>query len=330
MSSACSSPTAGWAMLASWLSCRSPLSWPVPRPSWGIGAAGAWRGEVVAIVGAALLVVGIGGALRGEVVGQQTPAPMLRELAVQLAAHVPDGARFVTQRDFPNERRITGVSHPDFWLPWASGRDTLNLFNIESSTTGWPGHLADHLTEQPPEVAADELARLGVTHVAVINDQAAQPFLASSRFATVWRSPPMALLAVAPRQSQPAPGSLLSTPVAAQARLVRAEAQHLVIEATTGEPTSATIAVAWSPKWHAGVNGRAAALGRSANGLLMLSLPAGTSSIELVFAPDVWDALGATLTGLVFAALGGLAWRRRHGAQGRSQAKVARKLDLSR
>ena len=74
----------------------------------------------------------------------------------------------------------------------------------------------------------------------------------------------------------------------------------------------------------------AAALGRSANGLLMLSLPAGTSSIELVFAPDVWDALGATLTGLVFAALGGLAWRRRRGAQGRSQAKVARKLDLSR
>jgi hypothetical protein len=291
-----------------------------------------WRvaGETVAIMAAALLVVGIAGATRSEVVGQQTPTPQLRALAAQLAAHVPDGARFVTQRDFPNERRITGVPHPDFWLPWASGRDTLNLFNIESSTTGWPGHLADHLTEQPPEVAADELARLGVTHVAVINDQAAQPFLASSRFTTVWRSPPMALLAVASRQGQPAPGSLLSIPVAAQARLVRAEAQHLVIEATTGEPASATIAVAWSPKWHAGVNGRAAALGRSASGLLMLSLPAGTSSIELVFAPDVWDALGATLTGLVFAALGGLAWRRRRDGQGRSQAKVARKLDLSR
>jgi hypothetical protein len=291
-----------------------------------------WRvaGEAVAIVSAALLVVAVSGASRGEVVGQQTPAPMLRALAVELAAHVPDGTRFVTQRDFPNERRITGVSHPDFWLPWASGRDTLNLFNIESSTTGWPGHVADHLTEQPPEVAADELARLGVTHVAVINDQAAQPFLASSRFVTVWRSPPMALLAVAPRQGQPAPGSLLSTPVAAEARLVRAEAQHLVIEATTGEPTSATIAVAWSPKWHAGVNGRAAALGRSANGLLMLSLPAGSSTIELVFAPDVWDVLGATLTGVVFAALGGLAWRRRRGAQGRSQAEVARNLDLSR
>lgn len=291
-----------------------------------------WRvaAETVAIVAAALLVVGTAGATRGKVVGQQTPTPQLRALAVQLAAQVPEGARFVTQRDFPNERRITGVSHPDFWLPWASGRDTLNLFNMESSTTGWPGHVADHLTEQPPEKAADELVRLGVTHVAVINDQAAQPFLASSRFTTVWGSPPMALLAVAPRQGQPAPGSLLSTPVAAEARLVRAEPQHLIIEATTGESTSATIAIAWSPKWHAGVNGRAAALGRSANGLLTLSLPAGTSTIELVFAPDIWDALGATLTGLVFAALGGLAWRRRRGTQGRSRAKVAHKLDISR
>jgi hypothetical protein len=291
-----------------------------------------WRvaREAVAIVSAALLVVGISGASRGEVVGQQTPTPMLRALAVQLAAHVPDGARFVTQRDFPNERRITGVSHPDFWLPWASGRDTLNLFNIESSTTGWPGHVSDHLTEQPPEAAADELARLGVTHVAVVNDQAAQPFLASSRFATVWRSPPLALLALSPRQGQPAPGSLLSTPVAAEARLVRAEPQHLVIAASTGQPTAATFAVAWSPKWHARVNGHPAALGRSANGLLMLSLPAGSSTIELVFGPDGWDVLGATLTGLVLAALGGLAWRGRLGVQGRSQAEVARELDVSR
>jgi hypothetical protein len=293
---------------------------------------GHWRvaGEMVAIVAAALLVVGTGGGTRGEVVGQQIPTPPLRALAGQLAAQVPEGARFVTQRDFPNERRITGVSHPDFWLPWASGRDTLNLFNIESSTTGWPGYVADHLTEQAPEAAADELARLGVTHIAVINDQAAQPFLASSRFTTLWRSPPMALLAVKPHPGQPAPGSLVSTPGAATARLVHAEAQHLVIQASTGQSTSAFIAVAWSPKWHARVNGHTAALGRSAHGLLTLSLPAGASTIELIYGPDVWDVLGATLSGLVLAALGGLAWRRRPDAQGRSQAEAPAKLDLSR
>jgi hypothetical protein len=44
----------------------------------------------------------------------------------------------------------------------------------------------------------------------------------------------------------------------------------------------------------------------------------------------VWDVLGATLTGLVLAALGGLAWRRRCGGQGRSQGEVARELDVSR
>jgi hypothetical protein len=280
-----------------------------------------WRvaGEAVTILCAVLLVVGTSGASRDEVVRQQTPTPTLRALAVQLAAHVPDGARFATQRDFPNERRITGVSHPDFWLPWASGRDTLNLFNIESSTTPWPGHVSDDMTKQPPDVAADQLSRLGVTHVAVVNDQAAQPLLASPRFATVWRSPPLALLAVSPRQGQPAPGSLLSAPVTAEARLVRAEAQHLVIKASTGQPTSATIAVAWSPKWHARVNGREAALGRSADGLLMLSLPPDKSTIELVFRPDAWDALGATLTALAIAALAGWAWRRRLGAAKGSQ-----------
>ena len=224
--------------------------WPVPRPSWG-SAPLARRGGG-RLVSAALLVVGIGGALRGEVVGQQTPAPMLREL--QLAAHVPDGARFVTQRDFPNERRITGVSHPDFWLPWASGRDTESVQHrvVHHRLARSPGGPPDRTASRG---GGRRLARLGVTHVAVINDQAAQPFLASSRFATVWRSP------TGPARGRTSPGPArtgitLSTPVAAQARLVRAEAQHLVIEATTGEPTSATIAVAWSPKWHAGVNGR--------------------------------------------------------------------------
>ncbi len=285
-----------------------------------------WRlvGEAVAIAAAAVLVVGIAGATRSEVAGRQTPTPTLRALAGQLATQVPQGARFVTQRDFPNERRITGVSHPDFWLAWASGQDTLNLFNIESSTTGWPGQVADHLTEQPPDQAADELARLGVTHVAVINDQAAQPFLASSRFTTVWRSRPMALLAVAPRPGQPAPGSLVSTPVPAQARLVRAQAQHLVIQASSGQPTSASIAVAWSPKWHARLNGHPAALGRSANGLLTLSLPAGQSTIELIYGPDLWDLLGATLSGLMLAALGGWARRRRRGSQGGSEGLSAK------
>jgi hypothetical protein len=74
----------------------------------------------------------------------------------------------------------------------------------------------------------------------------------------------------------------------------------------------------------------AAALGRSANGLLMLSLPAGTSTIELLFGPDLWDVVGTTLTALALAVLAGLVWRRRRGTQGRSVAEDAGKLDVSR
>jgi hypothetical protein len=44
-SSACSSPTADSAMLAFSPSCRSPPSWPMPRPGWGSSPAGAWRGR---------------------------------------------------------------------------------------------------------------------------------------------------------------------------------------------------------------------------------------------------------------------------------------------
>jgi hypothetical protein len=62
----------------------------------------------------------------------------------------------------------------------------------------------------------------------------------------------------------------------------------------------------------------------------MLSLPAGTSTIELVFSPDVWDVLGTTLTALALAVLAGLVWRRHRGAQGGPVAEVAGKLDTSR
>jgi hypothetical protein len=59
-------------------------------------------------------------------------------------------------------------------------------------------------------------------------------------------------------------------------------------------------------------------------------LPAGESTIELVYGPDGWYLLGASLSGLVLAGLGGLAWRGRHGPKGRPVAEVPAKLDLSR
>jgi uncharacterized membrane protein YfhO len=79
--------------------------------------------------------------------------------------------------------------------------------------------------------------------------------------------------------------------------------------------TSATVAVAWSPKWHGRIDGRPVALGHTDDGLITVRLPAGRSTLDLAYEPDGWDHLGVAVSALTVAllvALGVLAlWRRR-------------------
>lgn len=74
------------------------------------------------------------------------------------------------------------------------------------------------------------------------------------------------------------------------------------MEVTAHAPVAATFAVAWSPKWSARLNGRDVELGATDLGLLTLALPAGTHTVDLAFARDVWDGLGAALTAATLAA----------------------------
>jgi 6-pyruvoyl-tetrahydropterin synthase related domain len=269
-----------------------------------------WLGDLASVAGAVVLVVLATGPDR-HLARVDTPSPQLRQLAAVARERVPPGVRFAVQRSYGIEQHNTGVSMPSSWLAWASGRNVANMFNPESSPLAdGPAFAADRITEQPPAVAADELARLGVTHVAVVDDQAGRALFASPRFRVLWRSAPLALLEVRPRPNQPAPGSLLATAAPGQAELLRADPEDLVIRVETAAPTTATVATSWSPKWHATVNGQAAPLGRSPDGLLALALPAGPSTIALSFRPDRWDHLGAAVTLLSLAALAALARRR--------------------
>jgi hypothetical protein len=269
-----------------------------------------WLGDLAAVTGAAVPVVLAAGPDR-RLTSLDAPSPQLRQLAVVVRERVPPGARLAVQRSYGIEQRNTGVSMPSGWLAWASGRNVANMFNAESSPlAGGPAFAADRITKQPPAVAADELARLGVTHVAVVDDQAGRALFVSPRFAVLWHSAPLALLEVRARPGQPVPGSLLATAAPARARLLRADPEELLIKVETAAPTSATVATGWSPKWHATVNGQPAPLGRSPDGLLALALPAGPSTIALSFRPDRWDHLGAAVTLLTLAALAALARQR--------------------
>ncbi len=261
-------------------------------------------GELLALAAAVALVL-VGGSVR-DVVRQQTPALQLRAMAAELARVVPDGARFATQREWPQEIAITGITMPDNWLAWASGRDTLNIFNVESSTSPGPDYEPDRMTSQGAGQAASELLHLGVTHVALTDEAAAKPMATSRFFQVIWRDPPMAVLAVKPVPGWPAPGSLLQTDSPEEAHLIRGEAEHLEIAVQADRRQLATVAVGWSPKWHAWVNGTPVRLERSQEGLILLPLPAGASTVMLRFQQDRWDLLGIAVT--VLTVLGLLIW----------------------
>lgn len=232
------------------------------------------------------------------------PVPSMRAAAARLGKVVPDGARFATARDYPSEIDHTGIVQPDTWLARTSGRNSLNGFNLESSSTPSPDLEPEHIASKTPEESASTIARLGVSHLVTTSDELTDRLASSPRYLVVWRSSPMAILAVQPEGEHPPPTSLLGTDAPAGARLSRTEPEDVRIEANVSEATAATIALAWSPKWHATVNGRRVRLHANHDGLLALHLPKGRSRIELRYEPDSWDRLGIALSAGTLVALG--------------------------
>jgi negative regulator of sigma E activity len=279
-----------------------------------------WRGAGPAAVAAAMLVavavvVSPFGPDRGSASEFEPPIPQLQHAAAELRRDVPDGARFVTQREYPGEVLRTGVLLPPTWLARASGRNSLNGWNLESSSTPEPDLEPDlYLGKRPAATQADVLSRLGVSHVVTTGDPFADALAASDRFELVWREPPIAIFAVRPRPGQPDPAALVATDAPATARFTRADPERLRIRVDASAATPATVAVAWSPKWHGRVDGRPVAVGHTDDGLITVRLPAGSSTLELAYGPDGWDRLGVAVSALTVAllgALGVLALRRR-------------------
>ena len=235
----------------------------------------------------------------------------MRHAAQELARVVPDGARFATARDYPSEIGRTGMIEPPFWLAQVSGRNTINGFNLEATSTAVALGGVDSLSSGPPEAAADRLARLGVTHVVTTSDAQRVRLTQSGRFALVWEEAPMAVLSVVAPSGQPDPSSLVSGSVPMTAALTDPSPEHMRFTATPSEPAAVTIAVAWSPKWRAQVGGRDAAITRTPDGLMQVQLPPGTSEIELRYQRDGWDVAGFAVSVLSIGGLVAWWWRRR-------------------
>lgn len=269
-------------------------------------------GEALAISAAAALFLVPLGPLRQVVRPLSDPAPPLQEAAAVLARVVPNGARFASPTGYPAEAAGYGFYHPAWWLAWRSGRNCLTGLALESTSTPWVIQVPEDMSRQPPDEAADALARLGVTHVVAPSASLVDHLAASSRFRLVWDFPPMGIFAVSPRTGHPHPSSLFATEQPAAAVLQGVGPEEWRFEASSEQPTPATIAIAWSPKWQLTLNDHPHPLGRSPDGLLTLMLPPGTSRIALAYRRDGWDRLGLILTALsVGGVLGWLGFSRK-------------------
>ncbi len=287
-----------------------PLATLIARATKGLGL----PGDALALAVAAGIVLVPVTPYRAFAKQSAAPIAQLREAAEQLHVVMPDGARFATQRDFPAEISTTKVVNPDRWLAWASGRYTLNNFNVESSQSPDAAYQGEHILDRPAEAIADALSKLGTTHLVTVSDRGAEHVAASPRFVSVWRSSPIAIFEVVPPPGQPSPGALLAASSPVRARLVKASPEHLAIDVEADEAIRPTLAVGWSPKWHARVDGRPSPLTKSAEGQLAVALPSGHHRLQLDFRLDFWDYAGMLIT-LPTAAGGGVwvvrSWRRR-------------------
>lgn len=268
-------------------------------------------GDAIGLALAAAIVVFPSGPTREVVKQMEEPVPAMRPAARELSRLVPHGARFVTQRDFPEEIARTKLVNPDRWLAWASGENTLNSFHVTSSQTPVAAYESEHIVDRPPDVVADALSRLGVTHLVTVSDEAAAHIAISARFVPVWRSSPLTIFSLSARPGQPEPSSLIATDVPTRAQLSRFSPEHIVIDVEPQTATTATVAVGWSPKWHARLDGEPVELSKAPDGLLQLTLPAGAHRLTLDFDPDVWDYLGMLITLSTIVACAGWIWRRR-------------------
>lgn len=242
-----------------------------------------------------------------ETAGQfREPVPALPAAARELSRLVPDGARFAVERDFPAEAKRTGIIHPETWLARASGRNALNGFNLESSSTPRAALLMNRLEGLSATRIALRLSRFGVTHVVATSDEFARRLTRSARFVPLWRSPPITILAVEAAAERPPPASQIAAGGPVSARLTRADPEHLGFDLEAPERIDVTVALAWSPKWHGRIDGTPVRLGRTSDGLVTLAVPSGRSQLRLDYRGDAWDRLGVSST-LLTAAVGGTA-----------------------
>jgi hypothetical protein len=235
---------------------------------------------------------------------QPPPSPGLAGASQFLRTWLAPGDRFAEIRQFPQDVTASGgVPHPDFYLAWATGHPTLNEFNVESTSARQVAFQAEQALELPADYDAAQFARDGVTAVVSTNAAATGYLRQSPAFVPVWRGSGWSVLAIRPDLGHPEPATMVSTPGPATATRTSTDPQHIRVTVDTASAQPAAVAVAWSPRWRARVDGRPVAIHRTFDDLVSVNIPAGTSTLALDWSSDPWSTVGVLVTLATTAAL---------------------------
>jgi len=241
-----------------------------------------------------------------------TPTPALRDAAAELRDIVPSGARFSMTRDYPAEISRVGVIEPERWLAWASGVDTLNAFNPEASNAGAVAYTADGpANNQTIDGWVRALRRLGVSHIVVDKPTLDKQMQASALVHQVWTQGPVTIYEVLTDTGGTPPILMDTAQSNAGVSFSQKGPERLQWTINSSQPFTSTIAVAWSPKWHATLDGQGVRISKTGDGLMQIDIPSGLHHLQLAYRPDAADHIGLLITLVTLWFLIGRPLRRR-------------------
>ena len=275
-----------------------PLGWVASAVAVVLRRRMAVAGPVV-IAGAILLVVIKALSPLAHHVATVTPVPAMYAAAQYLHDNVATTARFVVH-DAPGRRRELGVEVPARWLGWKADRDELNAFVPEvAPEPDLIGLVATPLDLLNVDDWVDHVRRLAVSHIVTWDDNDRVALEESQSVREVLRSGLIAVFAIVPKPGAPV-GSLVDVPSVSSQHVDDGDVRVVYTSASADD---APVALGWSPKWHATVDGRPVPTRRSTDNELLVALPAGTHQLVLRFTSDGADALGRWITVVTILAL---------------------------
>jgi hypothetical protein len=224
-----------------------------------------------------------------ETTDQPDFAAIARSVAIYQQSTTPDDRPFVIGS--------TISEHAAFWIPILTDDDAF----LSNWVWNWhvPGYAnRTQLADVASSLRLDFLRRHALTMVLISTDS-------DATLETARTSPDLQEIDPGTpggyaifRVSDPGPTT--RGPVSADSGAVTAldrSREHLRATIETAQPTEVTIAINAYPAWHATVNGQSTPIQRTNDGYMQLTVPAGTSTLELRYTtePAVWagSVLGA-------------------------------------